>query len=780
MQTIPEAQTAAEFAAPEITTPPRAVAPERAALLLERAVAIYEKKLTPSSTGGIFLLKWGIVEQMLWSRYRIGYSDGKLADLLPKAGVIWDELKGLGILLSDGQERFSECVIFPVSDPEGNLVTIGGCRLDGPAENFIWLPGRPVGLWNAAALKSYGELIVVQSILEALSVQMAGFQNVVSVALGGPSTDEVATLSSYGMQRITLVANEEEEDEPQKHNLLKRLSAFKCRTCRLPGRHRCNSYLLAHGAKALGEILSNLHHQAPRCQSGTSATPGLQPVPGGFAVVLGLRRYQIHGLEKGPRKLKATLRAEYAGKLHVDTLDFYGARWRRQLVQDLTRTFGQPADEIEADVTRLMALCEEQPELNSLIPSPSEAESMRPEARAEAEAFGKDPHLLENILVDFERCGLLGEKANKLLCYLASVSRKMDKPLSVLILSSSGAGKTTLQDTALAFCPPEDLVKLTSISGKALFYKEGGSLKHKVLALEEGDGVEEAMYALRNLISAGELVTEATIRDTTSGRLKTMENRVEGPAAVFLTTTRPEIDPETKSRFFVTSVDESRLQTQAILVFQRQRQTLAGLGEGAQLASILQKHRDFQRLLKPIAVINPYADQLSYGDDRLQSRRDQPKYLTLIKAVAFLRQMQKTQKVWSAGGVERPYIEVDRQDIALANELAGEILGHSLDELCRPAYDLLNLLATMAKGEKGTCAGATNPDSFTRREIREFTGWSNARVHRHLQELIELEFVLLERGRNGVQHRYRLAYEGQGQDGRRFMLGLRPVNQLKD
>jgi hypothetical protein len=39
---------------------------------------------------------------------------------------------------------------------------------------------------------------------------------------------------------------------------------------------------------------------------------------------------------------------------------------------------------------------------------------------------------------------------------------------------------------------------------------------------------------------------------------------------------------------------------------------------------------------------------------------------------------------------------------------------------------------------------------------------------------------LLERGRSGVQHRYRLAYEGQGQDGRRFMLGLRPVDQLKD
>ncbi len=72
------------------------------------------------------------------------------------------------------------------------------------------------------------------------------------------------------------------------------------------------------------------------------------------------------------------------------------------------------------------------------------------------------------------------------------------------------------------------------------------------------------------------------------------------------------------------------------------------------------------------------------------------------------------------------------------------------------------------------------PPAFTRREIREFTGWSNARVHRYLQELIELEFVLMEHGRNGVLHRYRLAYDGQGQDGGKFLLGLKPVDKLKE
>jgi hypothetical protein len=284
-----------------------------------------------------------------------------------------------------------------------------------------------------------------------------------------------------------------------------------------------------------------------------------------------------------------------------------------------------------------------------------------------------------------------------------------------------------------------------------------------------------------------------------SGRLTTMENRVEGPTAVFSTTTRPDGDPETKSRFFVTSVDESRAQTQAILASQRRRQTLLGLAEKQAVDSILRQHRNFQRLLKPLPVVNRYADQLRYGDDRLQGRRDQPKYLSLINAVAFLRQMQKPPAVLpDVSGGPALYIDVDREDIRLANELATEMMGHCLSELSRPATDLLQLLLKMqAEPTVNEASGAgyaadraehqqlrsdlaSKTGGVTRRQIREYTGWSHARVHRYLQELIELEFLVLEHGRNGVLHRYRLAYDGQGLDGGKFLLGLKPVEELRE
>jgi len=365
-----------------------------------------------------------------------------------------------------------------------------------------------------------------------------------------------------------------------------------------------------------------------------------------------------------------------------------------------------------------------------------------------------------------------GEKSG-----LAVTSRKMSAPLCVLILSSSGAGKTALQDSVCGFVPPEDLVKLTSLSGKALFYKDRMSLKHKVLALEEGAGAEDASYAIRNLISAGALVVEAAMKDPATGRITTMTNRVEGPTGILMTTTNPEIDPETRSRFIVTAVDESRGQTRAILDFQRRREGLDGLFSSRAVDDTLKRHRNFQRLLKPLSIVNPIHTELSYADDRLQGRRDQPKYLALIRAVAFLRQLQKPVRSDKRGGETVEYIEVDAEDVKLANRLAHEILGHSLNELSRPSRNLLLELEKMLRrgGDPGAPeAGGDDPRrSFTRRQIREFSGWSNYRVHIHLKELVEFEYVSVESDRVNNTYRYRLLYDGRGRDGSRFMPGLK-------
>ncbi|OQW96274.1 MAG: hypothetical protein BWK77_05555 [Verrucomicrobia bacterium A1] len=795
------------------------VAPERANQLLERVVSISEKNFDDpagsGTSGRAYLEKRGITDAGLFTQHRIGFSNGRLKEVLPSAGPVWDELEALGVILTGGNERFAGCVVFPVFDADGNLTTLYG-RFTGPEpKRHVFLPDRSTGLWNAPAMKTYSEIILVESVIDALSVMVAGYRNVIAIqGTNGLNEAEIAALRDHGVQSIVLLLDGDEAGRKAAERLKEKLSSFSRRVLTLPDDHDPNSFLQARGAMKLAEFVNQTAEsgaETPTVRAGGgdgrtppdslegTAKPQVPPgllQPGGtcFRVAYGLRRYEIRGLEKASRKLRATVRLEHAGKLHVDTLDFYSARGRAQLAQDLCRLFDETPETIEADLQRLIVECERH--------KPGEpGAALKPELqlsakeKAEAEAFGRSPDLIERILADFENGGLIGEESNKVLGYLAMTSRKRDEPLSVLTLSSSGAGKTALQDAVLSFCPPEDLVKLTALSGKALFYKEQLSLKHKVLALEEGDGAQEASYAIRNLISAGVLVSETTIKDLATGRLVTMESRVEGPTSVFLTTTNPEIDAETKSRFFVTSIDESRDQTRKILAFQRARHLSDGPAEDAQREAILQRHRNFQRLLKPLAVKNPFAGQLTYGDDRLQGRRDQPKYLNLIKAVAFLRQMQKETRLEANNGTAAEFIEVDLDDLALANRLAHEILGHSLDELSRPGHDLLLALDEMVKARlKERHADERKPRVadlpalpsgreqtgvlFSRREVREFTGWTNTRLHIHLKELADFEYLAVDAGRNGLPFRYRLAWDGQGHDGKRFVPGLSSVEGL--
>ncbi len=839
------------------------VAPEKANTLLERVIAVYEKTFAEVPEGKAYLEQRGISDAGLYGVHRIGFANGRLKDLLPSDGTVREELKAIGILLDNGHERFAGCVTFPVFGPDGRLVTIYGRFTGAEPKRHVYLPDRSTGLWNSAAVKTYPEIILVESVIDALSVMMAGHRNVIAIqGTNGFDEGDIRTLNTHGVQAVTLLLDGDDAGGKAAARLRPRLeaAALTVTVKALPANEDPNSYLVGHGAEPLARFLSSAAWTPNELQPIVSAETGasmpvssssgpgasereqeVQPAPpdghssafakatadtssgdreaptpagsvavgddnarpGGASaghtaghasgvVSYGMRKYRIMGLEKSPRKLKATVRIEHAGRLHVDTLDFYSAKSRRLLAVDLCRIFEETPETIEGDLDKLLRHCEGLPDkLDDAAPVRAAVEGMTAAERKDAEALGKSPTLFDDILADCAKRGLMGESNNVLLLYVAMTSRKRDTPLSVLILSSSGAGKTALQDAVLAFCPQEDLVKLTALSGKALFYKERLSLKNKVLALEEGDGAQEAMYAIRNLISAGELVSESTIKDLATGRLTTMENKVEGPSSVCFTTTRPDVDPETKSRFWVTSIDESRDQTRKILSFQRQQHLSDGLITSPEIEAVLRKHRNFQRLLKPLAVKNPYAAQLSYGDDRLQGRRDQPKYLNLIKAIAFLRQMRKEvfhpSTLLRAGEAAVPYIEVDRDDIALANRLAHELLGHSLDELSRPGCDLLMQLEELAAGRVKALV-KENPDSkarpadlsFSRRDIREFTGWSNTRLHVHLKELVDFEYIVIETGRNGMPFRYRLAWEGQGKDGKRFLLGLTAPDKLRD
>ncbi|MGH9651785.1 MAG: hypothetical protein ACRD3I_15135, partial [Terriglobales bacterium] len=334
------------------------------------------------------------------------------------------------------------------------------------------------------------------------------------------------------------------------------------------------------------------------------------------------------------------------------------AKQRAHFVAQAQAETGLDERILKADIGRvLMALETVQDEAIKEVLSPEPAAQMNEAEQAAALELLKTPDLPARILADFEAAGVVGEATNKLVGYLAAVSRKLDRPLAVVIQSSSAAGKSSLMDAILAFVPEEERVQYSAMTGQSLFYMGQTNLKHKILAIAEEEGAHRASYALKLLQSEGELTIASTGTDPQTGNLITQEYRVEGPMSLFMTTTAIDIDEELMNRCLVLSVDEARAQTQAIHRLQRERRTLAGLTRKHEKQAILSVHRNAQRLLRPLAVVNPYADQLTFLDDRTRTRRDHDKYLTLIDTIALLHQHQRQIKSATVADKTVEYIE---------------------------------------------------------------------------------------------------------------------------
>jgi hypothetical protein len=321
-------------------------------------------------------------------------------------------------------------------------------------------------------------------------------------------------------------------------------------------------------------------------------------------------------------------------------------------------------------------------------------------------------------------------------------------------------------------------VKFSAMTGQSLFYMGEADLAHRVLAIVEEEGASRASYALKLLQSEGELSIASTGKDNATGRLVTHTYRVAGPVAIILTTTAVDIDEELLNRCVVLTIDEERDQTRAIHDRQRARETLEGLLAEAERSRLLKVHQDAQRLLRPLLVANPHAPRLTFADERTRTRRDHTKYLTLIKAVALLHQHQRAAKTVMSGGQRVEYIEASLDDIALANRLAHETLGRSLDELAPQTRRLLERLDAFVAERCRTDSIARGDQRFTRRELREHCGWSDFQVRVHLDRLVDLEYVLVHRGGRGQSYVYELCWDGGGVDGRPHLSGLIDVTAL--
>lgn len=737
--------------------------------LLTRVAAFYHQTLLNVPEGLRYLTKGrGLHDVALCKTFQVGFANGSLLEVLPKDAETVEQLKALGVLTAAGREFFHGCVVFPLWSADGAIVSLYGRRFADGEPADVYLPGQRQGLWNVQASKRSTAVVLTGSVLDALTVIDRGLPDTMPcTGEHGLTAEHRRLFRQCGVRSVVLAfsADDAGRQRAEAVNRELREDGLAVAAITLPEGEDLSSYLAGpHAQEAqkalqtkIAEACASLEHKT---QSSAVAVPGerYERTVHGFKLALHGRTYEVKGIARETTQLKATIKAsgDPIKGFELTTLDLYSARSREAYAKVCMALFGASETAIKADLARVLERVE------AWVTEPAGSEPVpvsSPEDTARALAFLTQADLFGEILADLKILGVAGEETNKLLCYLAVVSRKLDDPLSLLIQSRSASGKSTLQYAVLALAPDEDKVLYTRLTSQTLFYRDELSLAHKVLALEEAEGLGEAAYSLRALQSAKQITISTTIKDPLTGKLRADQCTVQGPVAVLLTTAAPSLDEETASRFLTLTIDESREMTETILATQRHHDTLAGYLAELDRAAVIAKHHAAQRLLEPLVVINPYAEQLTFPAQTLRARRDHKKYLMLIKAIAFLHQKQRRIQEAERGGKTFRYIQVTKGDIGHANELAARVLGASLDELSAPARNRLRQIHVMVKGYCEAHNIAPAQYVFTRRDIREATGWTEWQVRTHARELEELEYLKARTGTWGREYVYELNWD---------------------
>ena len=351
----------------------------------------------------------------------------------------------------------------------------------------------------------------------------------------------------------------------------------------------------------------------------------------------------------------------------------------------------------------------------------------------QAIAFLKKPNLLKRTNELIGKAGVIGEEHNRQTMYLIFTSRKTNNPLHCISLGSSGVGKTHLQSKVSELMPEEDKVEITVLSANAFYYFNRTELQHKLILIEDLDGAESVLYPLREL-QTKKRITKTVVHKDTKGNTKTIHLTVEGPVSVAGCTTQESIYEDNSNRNFLLYIDESAEQDQRIMDYQR-RASAGKLNEQEELkaAELL---RNVQRVLKPIKVINPFAEYLQLPKSVFKPRRTNSHYLQFIEAITFYKQHQREQHVNEESG--EVFIETTIEDIQEANELIQEVLLRKSDLLngaCRSFFEMLKAYLK-----------ANNQNTFTNAEIRRTLRINPSNQKRYMIQLQLAELVQRAKG----------------------------------
>jgi DNA primase/energy-coupling factor transporter ATP-binding protein EcfA2 len=666
-----------------------------------------------------------------------------------------------------------DCIIFPLRNAEHTIVSLyGRSTTNNSDQRHFYLGGRE-GLYPGYPKAATTKLILVESIIDAVSLlqqrDLTLQYNVLALYGTNGLTDEHnrAILSCKHLEEIIFMLNGDEAGEAAtaKHYsiLHKLLPAIKLTKVAVPEGEDVNSLLQTHDdPKILVDLIESrkeffLSTEPERPAQKAMAGPALQPSVGKLIItnpellvydncellITVLGGVKLAGLDR----LRVTLKVEHKAISCVPirhNLDLYHHAQTEQLVNQIAGRFDSSAQATTQVIAALTSALENYraSRIESLQARAIERPVLSPAERQAAINYLQQANLLARTNEDIGRSGMVGEETNRLIAYLVYSSRKLSAPLHLLFLGSSGSGKTWLQEKVSELIPPEDKIEITQITENAFYYFGRDELKHKLLLIEDLDGAQTSLYPLRELQSKRRISKTVTLKDS-KGNLKTITLTVEGPVSVSGCTTQEKVYEDNANRCLLLYIDGSKEQDRRILDYQTK--AAAGQIDREGELHIRRQLQLVQRVLAPVQVINPYAHYLQLPEQVFKPRRTMSLLLAFIEAITFYHQYQRPVK---RDGHGHPYIESTVADIEAAFTLLKEVLFSKSDELTKASRSFLEGLKDWLQ--------AQGKASFNAREIRLHLRLAPTTVKRYLLELQRYGYLKTQ-GSRYTKYEYAIA-----------------------
>lgn len=621
-------------------------------------------------------------------------------------------------LIVRGAEIFFNCIVLPVYNDKDVIVDLYGIRqyaTKGNARKYIVWQKSPQGLLGGSCLPVYPEIILADSPFLGLHIRQYGYPNVVSLRSPAEIKTHIPLLERSGVKRVYLCS---------------RQNSKKIR----PSLERAGVEVLVIPMPTHGKVPPKENFSMVGKSSTKKKSKVLLVARNESRLHFSMGDLVIH-LESTAFSglgMKCQVRVEREKAKIIDRLDFASAAGRAKFAHLAAGKLGMAAYELEecldaiADQLDTLILEENQPNLR--LPK---ALSKKEEAEARKLLARED---LLSVMADAltECFGIVGEEANRKLCVLITASRLLDKPLGCIIRGNPGSGKSSLIQAASKLLPACDVLYLSRLTPQALYFLPKDHLQHKLMVIDEYEGISDSEYSLRSMMSSQMLSLAITVRD--GGRLPTTQlHEVPAKLALMVSSTQA-VNIENLSRFLELTMDTSPEQTKRVML------SMASSGSGN--LALLDMIRNANQLLQPCKVLVPFAEKLVFASASVLARRQFGQIIGLIQAHAALSQARRRCERVSE---RQTVVTADESDYKAVQALLPSIVRHSEEALSPFAMQLLNVLS--GEGLR----------SATIKEVMQRLSCSYSKAYRALSELKHLGLVEPDRCINGVERSFLVA-----------------------